>query len=204
MSYRMTTGWVLAFVALFVVCAGCPRGPSRIHPPSINASAAGDKAIEMFDADKDGKLSGEELDKCPGVKAALAQIDPTGQGAVTADMITARIGAWQDSKLGRMSFSCRVTHNGRPLQGAEVKFVPEKFLGENVQVATGKTDQNGMAMINVPNLTPPGLAPGLYRVEITKPGLDIPAKYNTETILGQEAALDAKGIQEGVVFQLSF
>ncbi len=204
MSYRMTTGWVLAFVALFVVCAGCPTRPDRVHPPKINASAAGDKAIEMFDADKDGKLSGEELDKCPGVKAALAQIDLTGQGAVTADMITARIQAWQDSKLGRMSFSCRVTHNGRPLQGAEVKFVPETFLGENVKVAVGKTDQNGMAMISIPELTPPGIAPGLYRVEITKPGSNIPAKYNTETTLGQEIALDTQGIQEGVVFQLSF
>ena len=204
MSYRMTTGWVLVFVALFVVCVGCPRGPSRIHPPSINASAAGNQAIEMFDANKDGKISGDELDKCPGVKAALAQIDLTGSGAVTADMITARIKAWQDSKLGRMSFSCRVTHNGRPLRGAEVKFVPEKFLGENVKVATGKTDQNGMAMIYIPDVTPPGLAPGLYRVEITKAGVKIPAKYNTETILGQEAALDAEGIQEGVVFELNF
>ncbi len=204
MSYRMTTGWVLAFVALFVVCAGCPNRPSRIHPPKISASAAGAKAIEMFDADKDGKLSGEELDKCPGVKSALAQIDSTGSGAVTADMITARIQAWQDSKLGRMSFSCRVTHNGRPLQGAEVKFVPETFLGENIQVATGKTNKNGTAMISVPGLTPPGIAPGLYRVEITKPGSNIPAKYNTETTLGQEIALDTQGIQEGVVFQLSF
>jgi len=204
MSYRMTTGWVLAFVALFILNAGCMRRPSRIHPPSINASAAGAKAVETFDANKDGKISGEELDKCPGVKAALKRIDTAGSGAVTADMITARIEAWQDSKLGRMSFSCRVTHNGQPLSGAEVKFVPEKFLGENVKVATGKTDQNGMAMINIPDTTPPGIAPGFYRVEITKPGLNIPAKYNTETIHGQEIALDADGIQEGVVFELSF
>ena len=42
------------------------------------------------------------------------------------------------------------------------------------------------------------------RVEITAPGLNIPAKYNTETTLGQEVALDAKGIQEGISFDLKF
>lgn len=203
MSYRMTTGWILAFVALFVVSAGCPNTPDRIHPPPYSSSAGSD-AIKSFDTNKDGKISGEELDKCPGVKAALAQIDTSGNGEVTADMITARIKVWQSSKLGRTSFSCRVTHNGRPLQGAEVKFVPETFLGENVKVALGKTNVNGMAMISIPELTPPGIAPGLYRVEITKPGLNIPAKYNKETILGQEIAQDTPNIQEGITYQLSF
>ena len=62
--------------------------------------------------------------------------------------------------------------------------------------ATGKTDQNGMAMLSIPTSgpgDPPGVAPGFYRVEITKDGEKIPAKYNTETIFGQEVALDAEG-----------
>ncbi len=160
----------------------------------------------MFDADKDGKIDGAELDKCPGLKAALSKVDPSNQG-VTADMITARIEAWQKSKLGRMSLSCRVTHNGQPLAGADVNFVPEKFLGTNIQVAKGKTDTNGMAMLSVPTKgqgDPPGVAPGFYRVEITEPGANVPAKYNTETTLGQEVALDAKGIQEGINFDLKY
>ena len=74
-------------------------------------------------------------------------------------------------------------------------------------MAAGKTDQNGMAMLSVPTKgpgDPPGVAPGFYRVEITAPGMNIPAKYNTETTLGQEVALDAKGIQEGINFDLKF
>ncbi len=204
MSKKMTMGWVLTFATLLILGVGCRRGPARIHPPSIDASAAGDKAIKTFDENNDGKLSGEELDKCPGLKAAMSRVDVTGQGAITADMITARIRQWQDSKLGRMSFSCQVKYNGQPLPGAKVKFVPEKFLGENVKVATGTTDKNGMAMIQIPEVTPPGIAPGFYRVEITKPGANVPAKYNTQTTLGQEIANDAEGIQEGVVFELYF
>ena len=54
----------------------------------IDAAAAGKKAIEMFDTDKDGKLSGKELDKCPGLKSACvptatggaSTVDPAGTG----------------------------------------------------------------------------------------------------------------------------
>ena len=35
-------------------------------------------------------------------------------------------------------------------------------------------------------------------------GLDIPAKYNTETILGQEVAIDAEGVRNGITFDLIF
>jgi hypothetical protein len=161
----------------------------------------------MYDADKDGKLSGAELDKCPALKTAMKQIDMNSDGSITAEEIATRIKAWQNSKLGRMSLSCTVMHNGRPLSDAEVKFVPEKFLGENVKEATGKTDQNGVAMVSVPTADrtdPPGVAPGLYRVEITKAGENIPAKYNTETTFGQEVALDAAGIREGLKYNLTY
>jgi hypothetical protein len=183
------------------------RGPQRIYPPTVDVSAAGAKAIELFDANKDGKISSDELDKCPGIKAALAQIDPSGKGEVTDGKIAARIKAWQASRLGRMSISCTVKHDGKPLADATVKFVPEKFLGENVKTASGKTDANGVAMISIPTTDrkdPPGVAPGLYRVEITKADEPIPAKYNTETTLGQEVALDAAHIREGLKFDLEY
>ena len=163
--------------------------------------------MALFDTNKDGEISGAELDKCPGIKAALAQIDPSGDGTVTADKIAARIKAWQASKLGRMVLYCTVLHNGKPLKDAEVKFVPEEFLGKNVMTGTGKTDKNGTARISI--LTsgksdPPGVAPGLYRVEITKADEKIPAKYNTETILGQEVALDAENMEKGIRFILKY
>lgn len=168
------------------------------------------KAILFFDTNKDGKLSGRELNQCPGLKAAAAKVNPNGEDGITAKMISDRIKKWQKSKLGRMMIFCTVTRKGKPLAGAEVRFVPEKFLGLNDDkwIATGKTDQNGTAMPSIPTTgkrsNPPGLAPGFYRVEVTKPGEKIPAKYNTRTIFGQEIANDAKGIQEGIKFDLEY
>jgi hypothetical protein len=189
-------------------------GPKRVVPPSIDAVAAGNDAIKMYDTNHDGKISGAELDKCPAIKAAIVQIDPSGKGEVTADMITARIKKWQESKLGKMSLGCRITRNGAALAGATVTFVPEKFLGPNLKPATGKTDQNGMAMLSVaPTNTapgaprePPGVAPGLYRIVVTVQGTNIPPKYSTEegSILGQEVAMDAAGIQQGLKYDLKF
>jgi hypothetical protein len=198
----------MLLASIFAICVGCPKTPDRIYPPGISSTAAAD-AIAQYDTNKDGKISGEELDKCPAIKAAIAQIDKAGTGGVTADMIAARIKEWKESKLGKMSVSCRVTRNGEPLEGAEVKFVPEKFLGTELKVATGKTDVNGQAMMSVPDdpakpNEPPGMPPGLYRVEITKAGENIPAKYNTETTLGQEIAQGAQGMQNGVKFDLIY
>jgi hypothetical protein len=48
----------------------------------------------------------------------------------------------------------------------------------------------------------PGVPYGLYRVEITKEGMDIPAKYNTQTILGQEVAEDCPEVRRGINFHL--
>ncbi len=55
----------------------------------------------MFDKDGDGALSGKELDKCPGLKAALPRLGADKTGAVTAEMIDARIKAWRASVVGR-------------------------------------------------------------------------------------------------------
>jgi hypothetical protein len=210
MSKPVAAGCVLVLMGALVISQGCQRSPSRVYMPEVNASAAGAKAIEMFDTDKDGKLSGPELERCPGLKAALPRVDRSGQGAVTADMIAARIKAWQNSKRGRSQLACQVLRNGQPLAGAEVKFVPEKFLGANFQTASGTTDQNGIAMLNIqpsgkPDEPQGGITVGFYRVEITKPGLNVPAKYNTDTVLGLEDALDVPEQMEGSVkFELNF
>ena len=98
-------------------------------------------------------------------------------------------------------------HNGRPLDGANVRFVPETFLGPNIPTATGVTDQNGVAMLSIPTGGvggPPGVPPGFFRVEITKRGPKIPAKYNKETIFGQEVAIDTPTIRTGIKFDLEF
>jgi hypothetical protein len=183
---------VAAVLAVSLITqSGCMRGPKRIVAPSIDAASAGQEAITMFDTNKDGKISGAELDKVPSLKKSLA--DKVNSG-ITAEDIAARIRQWQDTKVGKIgSVSCQVLKNGKPLAGAEVKFVPEKFLGTSMPVCSGTTQPDGNASLTSPvegEDDVPGVPPGIYRVEITKSGENIPAKYNTQTIFGEEIAPD--------------
>jgi len=207
MTWQKLCVLVLVLAGISSSGVGCSRQPPRLRAPMINAAEAAAKAMAMFDANNDGMIAGEELDKCPGLKAALPRLSPNGRG-VTAEAITARIKSWQESKAGRLAFACIVTRNGAPFADAEVKFIPEKFLGENMPIATGKTDGNGMARISIPvsgeQYDPPGVPPGFYRVEITKSGEAVPSKYNTETVLGQEVAIDSGVLQNDIRLDLQF
>jgi hypothetical protein len=205
------SGWQLIAAALLsAFFAGCMKQPPRVPQPPYNASTISAKALKLFDTNHDGKISGKELDACPGLKAALKVMDTTQERGVTADHIALRIKKWKKSLIGRTSLSCSVTHNGHPLEGAIVEFVPEPFLSDSLkETSEGVTNQNGMAMISLPtilgpNALPPGVPPGMYRVEITKPGEDIPAKYNTATELGQEISLDNLDLQMGIKFDLKY
>jgi beta-lactamase regulating signal transducer with metallopeptidase domain len=169
--------------------------PRRIYPPWVDPTAAGKRALEKYDANRDGKISGPELDyNALVLKAALDTIDTNRDNAISADEIAARIKAWQDSKVGLIgSITCQVVRDGKPVEGAEVKFVPDNFLGENMKTAYGITGRDGIANMSIKVQGPdnvPGVMPGFYSVEITKPGEDIPAKYNSQTIFGVEIAPD--------------
>ncbi len=195
---------VTATVLLTIFAAGCSRRPSRVHPPSIDPGSAGRDAMSQYDLDGDGKVSGAELDQAPSLKAALERLDTDGDGAVSASEIAARVRAWQESKVGRMTAVITVLAGGRPLEGATVTLDPEDFLGSNIQPATGTTDASGMVMpsIEVSGDDPPGVAPGFYLVRITKDGMNIPPMYNTETVLGLELAQDVAELDEGISFDL--
>src|SRR5664279_2132272 len=117
----------IVFVVALGCIVGCQRRTVHFRPSRFDAVAAGQAAVKEYDTDGDGKIAGAELGKCPCVKAAIDQIDPSGKGEVTSERRTARIRAWEQSRLGTMGVRCRVTHNGAPLPDAEVTFVPEKF-----------------------------------------------------------------------------
>ena len=207
MLSRFGYGFVALIGAVVLVGSGCDSAPTRIVPPDIDAAASGQRAMEMFDKDGDGKIAGEELDAVPGLKAAINEVDTDGDKAITAAEITARIEGWQKSMLGRQEIDCTVLRDGVEVSGAEVTFVPEAFLGENLQEASGETDEFGVATMTVPvDPNDPndaeGVECGFYRVEITRPGQDVAAKYNSETTLGQEVAWNADGILEGIKFHI--
>jgi hypothetical protein len=171
---------VAAAFSLAVV-AGCDRGAKRIVPAKVaNPAKAAEEAMKMYDANQDGKLDAQELKQI----SALAQL--AKDGAVTADLIEKQLKEWAQGAIGRVQWGVVIVHNGKPIVGADVKFVPEKFMGENYPVPTGKTNNIGFASMSVQVSAlgePKGIPLGFYRLEVTKDGESIPAKYNTESTI---------------------
>jgi hypothetical protein len=208
MSSRL--GFAVLAIFSVVLYLGCDRQKPRVEQPPYSPSGEASKAMELYDTNKDGKIAGAELDKAPGLKAALKVFGTDKDKGVTKDHIVTRVNRWKESRIGRTTLSCQVFRNGQPLAGATVKFVPEKYEEEALtETATGQTNSLGMAMIALPPETgpdapPPGMHLGIYRVEITKSGENIPAKYNTATELGQEVSLDNEELQRGIKFYLKY
>jgi len=201
-----SAGGMWAVGVAMLLLAGCSGRPARVYPDAI-AGDAPQKAMELYDTDHDGFIDGAELDKVPGLKAALKQVDTNGDGKISADEIAARIKVWKDSKIGRTTLSVPVTHNGAPLAGAKVRLVPESFLGSALHTAEGTTDKGGVARVSAQPRDAgdvPGLSPGFYRVEITKEGDNIPAKYNTATTLGLEVGAMDQATRGALRFDLQY
>ena len=204
-------GAPLAAAATLLFLAGCGGGPSTIKPPSIDAGSAGRQAMEQYDTNGDGVVAGDELENAPSLKAALGKLDEDGDGGVSADEVANRIRSWQATRTGLTSLTCYVELDGQGLADAEVVFEPEAFLGGAVQAATGKTNQMGRVSLSIPKENrprpdaPPGVALGLYLVRISKSenGTEqIPNKYNTDTVLGEEIAYDSPSFINGIRFGL--
>ncbi|MGD9632920.1 MAG: hypothetical protein AB7G28_15010 [Pirellulales bacterium] len=188
--------------------AGCSSGPYRVNQPSIDPEGAGAMAMELYDTNGDGKVAGDELEKAPGLKALARTADSDHDGALTADEIAARIYKWKEQKTGVTIFSFVVTLDGKPVEGANVVFEPEPFLGGEIKAGVGSTGFGGSGGASIPKdqrpspTSPPGMHLGLYKVKISKQvnGAEtIPAKYNTATTLGQEVAGDVPEISSGGV-----
>jgi hypothetical protein len=194
---------VSSLIATITVAIGafssCSRGPTAIVGPAINASGAGSKAMELYDKDGDGKIGGAELDAAPALKAAMATLDTDDDKAVSADEVAARVKAWEASQTGLIEIRCKVTLDGQPLAGAKVTFEPDPCLGDQLQVSDGETNMYGIVSATIPPEKrpkpdwPSGGQLGLYKVKISKvvSGKEtLPARYNTQTTLGQEVAND--------------
>jgi len=194
----------LCCASILAILASC--GPPRVKLPPLKPAQAARQAMTTYDADGNGSLSPDELEKCPGLRASLPTMDTDADGNLSAGEISERLKSQRATGLALTSVSCMVYLRGRPLEGATVRFVPEDFLGDGIQTAAGKTGRGGSAALAIPGEELPGIHCGLYRVEISK--LDqagaetIPARYNTDTTLGQEVSQRVP--PEGVaMFELS-
>ena len=182
---------------------GCGGGPARVEQPGYNPQAGAD-ALAAYDANNDGVIADEEFDSAPALRAALGQIDMDGDERLTATEIDARVQEWQRTKIAEMPVRCEVTLDGQALPGASVVFEPEPFLGTNLHSAIGTTAPSGTGGITLAkeHLADPkyaGVACGWYKIRVTHSDREIPARYNTETTLGCEVAMNAHWVNHGAV-----
>jgi hypothetical protein len=190
-------------LALFTWC-GCSRGPGRIKPPSVNPASATQAAFEQLDKNQDGQLGDDELKAAPGLAAAKAAYDADHNGTLSKEEVEAGIRRWAEGNSGAIAVPYTVQLDGRPLPKAQVKAIPEPFLGDAIKPASGVNGYLAVAPEDRPPNAPklPLMIPGLYRIEITDPAAKIPSKYNTQTTLGLEVS-GAMPLDQAVVWALT-
>lgn len=182
---------------LLTSAGGC--GSGGVGPPPVDPVAATDAALEMMDGNGDGMLDSTELEASPPLLAALVEYDTNGDKKIDREELLFRFNAMYERGVGLVAATATVYLNNKPLQGADVIYVPEPYLGEGTtHIAGGVTDAKGQTRIAVPAEKVPEeyrkfgyMQVGLYRVKIKHPTKQIPAEYNEQTELGFEVHPDA-------------
>jgi hypothetical protein len=173
-----------------LIAAGCTSketGAREAPVPKYDPDAIAQAAMAEFDKNHDGTLDATELKACPALYGSLAAIDANGDKKLSADEIRKRIEAYAASTTGSVPVTCSIQFDGRPLAGATVMFDPEPCMGNVLKPATSTTDAQGQCgEFQIEGKAYRGLAAGLYRIRVTKEGESIPARFNTQTTLGQE------------------
>jgi hypothetical protein len=183
--------WRIFFLASLTIglLSGC-GGSDALVAPSYSPESMAQEALAMYDTNHDGYLDAKEVERCPALKASFASIDKDGDHRLSAAEITDRIQSFQESQVALKSTHCQILLDGRPLRGATVTYVPEKFLGTSIKPASGVTDDGGGAGVTAEGEKLPGVQPGFYRVQVSKKNASgqetIPARYNQDTTLGTE------------------
>lgn len=182
--------WLMLLV---MATCGCSRGPQRVKAPKIDPTTAATQAMEMYDTNHDGKLSEEEAAKCPGVLVSFAGYDTNNDKAIDQEEFKEHLAHLLRHGTGATELGCTIQYQGQPLSGATVIFEPEPYLGDDIQAAHGLTNDYGAANLGMsPEKAPAALKNmkliqyGTFKVKVTHPKVNLPAKYNTETTLGYE------------------
>jgi len=182
---------MLSLVSLML---GCGSGPPAPAVPKIDAAASATAAMDEYDLNKDGFIDQAELKSAPSLKEAEKVIDSNSDGKLSRDEIEQRLNKYSAQGMALMSFSCSVTMNGAKKAEIEVEMVPEKFMLGSINMGKGKTDVNGIVRFKQEGQEFEGVAPGFYKIKLIKDGsLTFPARFNENTVIGKEIALDRMG-----------
>jgi hypothetical protein len=205
MRERTNYLWALLALAALLQAGGCAKSDG-VTVPTYDPSGSANKALELFDENKNSAIDGSELAKCPGLQAAMPRVDQDGNGKLTANEISARVSQYQTQSVGMMSLTCKVTYNGQPLPGAKITFVPEEFMSKVLKPATGTANVDGQAGLTTEGAPVGGIQVGLYRIQVSLPDAagqeSLPARFNTESTLGAEVALDVPQLERGLKLDL--
>jgi hypothetical protein len=185
-NLSLATRWAYCAVvaSAFASFLGCGSGGGASgEMPAVDPGAAATKAIELYDKDASGSLNQAELAASPGLLAALARYDTDSNREVSKEEIGARMKAMFSSSAPWVAVNCQLLRSGRPLSGATVRFVPEPFLADYLQPATGTTDAEGYVNPAVAEEHRPEdqkavsiMQPGVYRVEVEHASVKAPHK----------------------------
>ena len=183
---------LFSFITLAIVSlTGCFGGPAPVKAPEWDVEAIGTACMAQVDTDGDGFITKSEAkENAPGLNYALQQLDLNGDKKLDIDEIKTRFQDLKDSKTGVQGFSVKMSYKGRPLPEAEVRLVPEAFLGGAVEEAEGTVidSYTGQVDFDIPGDEFYGVRPGMYRIEVRSDAVKIPPKYNDETTLGVDVA----------------
>jgi hypothetical protein len=167
----------------------------------IDISEVCAKLLMDYDKDRSGLLSAEELASVPPLNSLLKKVDSDNDGSLSREELEAHFLKVFNPKSGLIAASCRITNKGKPIGGATVHFIPADYLQldrKTMPIASGITSPQGIAQMEIhPDYLPPNapkvrglVRPGLYLVDVTRDGLDIPPEYNSETTCGVEVSAE--------------
>jgi len=170
--------------------AGCTQSGTQLLEapvPKYDPDAVARAALSEFDKNGNGSVEPGEAQACPALAGAFAAVDANSDRRLTVDELRKRVEAYAASTTGSVEVGCIVELDGAPLDGATVTFIPEACMGQAVKPAVGTTNEFGRcAEYQIDGKTYRGIAPGLYKIQVTRDGAAIPARFNAQTVLGKE------------------
>ncbi len=169
---------------------GCGGGPGRVGAPDWDPDDVAEAIIADLDKNGDGAIDEEELKAAPGLAAGVRFVDANKDGKLTQEEIETRFDKYASLRIGIRGQIFRITYKGRPVANAEVRFLPEGFLKGVIEPAAGTTDDFGNVSPITEGQDLRGMRIGYYRVQIVSGGGNIPAVYRTEqSPLGADVSL---------------